>query len=132
MIGSRSHRDVRLVYKVGWGKNPHPIIVIYLVTSVDLFKPLRQEIGWTYRQKKRMARENHPFALFFSFFACHSLPQSSRSQRIAPNPRAHRAEAPISNGVCSCDRRNNDLFLLVLIAHNIQTRTWKSGSPAKG
>ena len=36
-------------FGVGWGKNPHPIIVIYLVTSVDLFKPLRQEIGWTYR-----------------------------------------------------------------------------------
>lgn len=37
---------------VGWGKNPHPIIVVYLIISVDLFKPLRQEIGWTYRQKK--------------------------------------------------------------------------------
>lgn len=38
-------------FGVGWGKNPHPIIVIYLVTSVDLFKPLRQEIGWTVSPK---------------------------------------------------------------------------------
>ena len=81
-----------------------------------------------------MAHKNHPFALFFSFSACHSLPRSSRSQRIAPNPRAHRAEAPISNGVCSCDRRDNDLFLLVLIAHNIQNKNvevWKSGERLK-
>ena len=30
---------ILLFFGVGWGKNPHPIIVIYPVTSVDLIKP---------------------------------------------------------------------------------------------
>lgn len=34
-------------FGVGWGKNPHPIIVIYPVTSVDLIKP-------PFAAKKRM------------------------------------------------------------------------------
>lgn len=40
---------ILLFFGVGWGKKPHPIIVVFLVSSVDLIKPLRQEIGWTYR-----------------------------------------------------------------------------------
>ena len=30
---------ILLFFGVGWGKKPHPIIVVYLVTSVDLIKP---------------------------------------------------------------------------------------------
>ena len=109
-------------FGVGWGKKPHPIIVIYLVTSVDLIKPpLRQEIGWTYRQKKgwlvrtTLLRYSSVFRL--SFVASKLTFTRNRTKSSGASGRS-----PISNGVCSCDRRDNDLFLLVLIAHNIQNK----------
>lgn len=30
---------ILLLVGVVWGKNPHPIIVVYLVISVDIIKP---------------------------------------------------------------------------------------------
>lgn len=58
----------------------------------------------------------------FCVSAYPSLLQNLCSQETAPHRREHRAEAPRPNEVCSCDRRDNDLFLLVLIAHNIQNK----------
>ena len=61
---------ILLLVGVGWGKSPHPIIVVYLVTSVDLIKPsFAAKKRMDLSAEKRMARENHPFALFCSHSA---------------------------------------------------------------
>ena len=43
---------ILLFFGVGWGKKPHPIIVVFLVSSVDLIKPLRQESDGLIGRKK--------------------------------------------------------------------------------
>ena len=63
-----------------------------------------------------------PFCVILQFFRLSFVASKLTFTRNRTKSSGASGRSPISNGVCSCDRRDNDLFLLVLIAHNIQNK----------